>query len=71
VPSPQATAIERGESSGRSRRISPLETIAWTTAERKKPRMSAQRISQNMPKAKLSASTSSPTMSAARSMATS
>jgi hypothetical protein len=32
-------------------------------------RMSAHRISQNMPKAKLSASTSSPTRSAARSTA--
>jgi hypothetical protein len=39
-----------------------LETTAWTTAERKKPRISAQRISQNIPKANESASSSASSM---------
>ncbi len=56
---PPQFANPTGESSGISRRISPLETTAWTAPERAKPRMSAQRISQNIPKAKLRASPSS------------
>jgi hypothetical protein len=55
APSPEAMASERGESSGSSRLISPLDTTAWTTPESAKPRMSAQRISQNMANARLSA----------------
>jgi hypothetical protein len=65
APRPAAMAIERAESSGRSRRISRFETTACTTAERKKPRISAHRISQNIPNAKLSASRIALTMSAA------
>jgi len=41
----------RGESSGRRRLISVFETTACTTPESAKPRMSAQRISQNIAKA--------------------
>src|SRR5438093_13138788 len=47
---------ERGESSGSRRVISRLETTACTAPESAKPRISAQRISQVMPKAKLRAS---------------
>ena len=50
-----AVASERGELSGRSRRISRFETTACTVAERAKPRISAQRISQVIPNVKLSA----------------
>src|SRR5436309_4482053 len=55
APSPQAMAIERGESSGRSFETSFFETTACTKPERAKPRMSAQRISQNIVKAMRSA----------------
>src|SRR5207244_1414235 len=47
-----------GESSGNSRRISPFATTACTAPERAKPRISAQRISQNIPNANERASTS-------------
>src|SRR6266511_4236146 len=63
APRPVARHNERGESSGMSRRISLFDTTACTAPERAKPRISAQRISQNMPKAKLSASKSSPNTS--------
>src|SRR5207237_739195 len=46
APSPHASAIVRGESSGRTRLISDFETTACTTAEIANPRMSAQPISQ-------------------------
>jgi hypothetical protein len=62
APRAEAMASVRGESSGKSRRISALETTACTAAERAKPRISAHRIFQNMPKAKLNASSSSPPM---------
>jgi hypothetical protein len=55
APRPEAIQSERGESSGSSRLISPLEITAWTTPDRPKPRMSAQRISQNMANARLRA----------------
>src|SRR6185437_11302697 len=56
APNPVAITSERAESSGSSRRISPLATTACTAAESAKPRISAHRISQNIPKAKESAS---------------
>jgi len=37
APRPPAMARDRGESSGRSRRISPLETTAWTTPRECEP----------------------------------
>src|SRR6266542_3321787 len=55
APSPQAIVRERGESSGSSRPISALDTTAWTAPEIAKPRISAQRISQLMAAARLSA----------------
>src|SRR5712691_6648448 len=65
APRPVATASVRGESSGSSRRISCLETTAWTAPESAKPRMSAQRISQVIPPANESARTiSCPTVAA-------
>jgi hypothetical protein len=60
APSPVATASERGESSGSSRLISRLDTTAWTAPDRAKPRMSAQRISQNIANARLRAWPSPP-----------
>ena len=57
APSPAAIASVRGESSGSSRLISRLETTACTTPESAKPRISAHRISQNIPKANESART--------------
>ena len=57
APRPQASPRERRESSGSSRVISDLETTACTMPDRVNPRMSAQSTSQNMAKAKLSAST--------------
>jgi hypothetical protein len=64
APRPEATHSERGESSGSSRLISPLDTTACTIPDSAKPRMSAQRISQNIPKAKLSASSKASNRSA-------
>src|SRR5439155_1087105 len=55
APSAHAIASVRGESSGSSRLIWRLETTAWTTPESAKPRISAQRISQSIAKAKPSA----------------
>jgi hypothetical protein len=55
APRPEAMHSERGESSGSSRLISPLDTTACTTPESAKPRIKAQRISQNMAKARLRA----------------
>src|SRR5919198_771303 len=52
----KATASVRAESSGMRRRISAFDTSAWTAAESAKPRISAHRISQNIPKANESAS---------------
>src|SRR5579862_1319477 len=67
APRPVATRSERGESSGRRRATSRFETTAWTQAERAKPRIRAQRISQVIPSAKLRARQSScPTTSAPR-----
>src|SRR5437667_12332119 len=48
APRPQAMAIERGESSPRSFVICFLETTACTMPESQNPRMSAQRIAQNI-----------------------
>src|SRR5665648_561643 len=45
-----------------------METTAWTMAERAKPRISAQRICQSMPKAMLSARPISPATEASGSM---
>src|ERR1700737_677373 len=47
--------MDRGVSSPMRRRIPPLGTSAWTAAERKNPRISAHRISQNIPNANDSA----------------
>jgi hypothetical protein len=55
APSPAAMASDRGESSGSSRLISRFDTTACTAPDRAKPRMSAQRISQNIAKARLRA----------------
>ena len=54
---PRRVAIVRlrAPASGRRRVISALDTTAWTTAERRNPRISAQVISQAMPKANDSA----------------
>ena len=72
APRPVARHNERGESSGISRRISLFDTTACTAPDSAKPRINAQRISQNMPKAKLSASSSSATTSiSARSISSS
>ena len=60
APSSVAMLKERGESSGRSRVISDLETTAWTTPESVKPRIRAHRISQVIPAAKRSACTIAP-----------
>ncbi len=46
APNPVATARLRGRSSGISRMISSRRTTACTTADRKKPRISAHKISQ-------------------------
>jgi hypothetical protein len=46
---------ERGESSGSSRLISPLDTTACTTPDSAKPRISAHRISPNIANARLRA----------------
>src|SRR5438128_7020650 len=51
APSKHAMLSDRGESSGRSRLICDFETTACTAAERPKPRIRAQRISQNIAKA--------------------
>src|SRR5262245_2804941 len=59
APRPEATRRVFGESSGSRRRISRLETTAWTTAESAKPRISAQRTSHVIPKANESAWTTS------------
>src|SRR6266511_133257 len=59
APSPQAMPIVRSESSGSRRRISPFVTTACTAPESAKPRIRAQRTSQNIPKANESAWTSS------------
>ena len=48
-------AIERGRSSGRSLLISPRETVACTTPDKVKPRLSGHRISHPMAKAMPSA----------------
>ena len=48
MPSPQATVMVRGESSGSRRLISSFDTTAWTTADKKKPRMRAHKSSQAM-----------------------
>ena len=69
APRPDAMPIERGESSGSSRRISPFETTACTAPESAKPRISAHRISQNIPNAKLSASLIEPMRSVATTAA--
>ncbi len=69
APRPDAMPIERGESSGSSRRISPFETTACTAPESAKPRISAHRISQNIPNAKLSASLIEPMRSVASTLA--
>src|SRR6476646_1560544 len=65
APSPVATASVRGESSGRSLRISRFDTTACTTAERPKPRMSAQMTSHVIPNANENALHSSCGMSSA------
>src|SRR5438105_13633547 len=57
-------ASVRGESSGSSRVISPLETTAWTTPERAKPRTSAHKISHVIPKAMLRACATPPPIDA-------
>lgn len=59
APRPAETSNVLGESSGISRRISRLDTTAWTTPERAKPRINAQRISQVIPAVNERASTSS------------
>jgi hypothetical protein len=51
APNPQALASVFGELLGSIRLISPFETTACTTPESAKPRMSGQRISQNMAEA--------------------
>src|SRR6266496_2262011 len=65
APRPDATASVFGESSGNSRRISRFETTACTAPESAKPRIRAQRTSQVIPKAKLSARHSSCPMATA------
>ena len=55
APSRLAIAIDLGESSGSNLVICFLETTACTIPERPNPRISAQRISQNMAKAILRA----------------
>jgi hypothetical protein len=70
APSPAAIASVRGESSGSRRRSSPFVTTACTAPESAKPGISAQRISQNIPKAKESACTSSWPPATATSSAT-
>jgi hypothetical protein len=55
APRPEAMHSDRGESSGSSRLISPLDTTACTIPDSAKPRMSAHRISQNMANARLRA----------------
>jgi hypothetical protein len=63
APSVLARQSERGEASGSSRLISPLDTTACTTPERPKPRISAHRISQNIANARLRACPSPPSTS--------
>src|SRR5215217_6825081 len=60
APRPHAIPSERAESLGRRRVICALETTACTAAESAKPKMRAQRISQNIPKAKERASSKLP-----------
>ena len=60
APRPHAIPSERAESSGSRRVISALETTACTAAERAKPSIRAQSISQNMPKASDRASSKLP-----------
>ena len=67
APRPHAIPSERGESSGRSLRISPFETTACTAPESANPRISAHKTSQNIPNANESASSSSLPMSSASS----
>src|SRR6266508_1205381 len=55
APSPVARRTDRGESSGSSRLISPLETTACTAPDSAKPRISAHRISQSIANARPSA----------------
>src|SRR6266508_6744204 len=55
APSPVARHTDRGESSGSSRLISPLETTACTAPDSAKPRISAHRISQSIANASPSA----------------
>src|SRR6266508_5487742 len=55
APSPVASHTDRGESSGSSRLISPLETTACTAPDSAKPRISAHRISQSIANARPSA----------------
>jgi hypothetical protein len=54
--SPVAVASDRRESSGMSRVIFALETLAWTTAESRKPRIRAHSISRAIPNARERAS---------------
>src|SRR5919197_2254577 len=59
APRPHAIPSDRGESSGSRRRISAFDTTACTAPESAKPRISAHRISQNIPNANESACQSS------------
>src|SRR5262249_18142731 len=60
APTPGARARGGGEPSGSSRRTACFVTTAGRAADRAKPRIRAQRISQNMPNANESASTPEP-----------